>query len=152
MSRCIILRVTSDDDLGALCARATRRLIAAERPLLDQHDLSMWQYIVLSQLARAPAPTQLELARAISYDKTRLITLLDDLQAAGLISREPDPTDRRARLVSLTPQGARRQAAAQAAIRAMEERTLANLAPAARRQLRSSLVLLADSTEDPAPQ
>lgn len=144
--------MTSDDDLGALCARATRHLIAAERPLLDQHGLSMWQYIALSQLARAPAPTQLELARAISYDKTRLITLLDELQAAGLVSREPDPTDRRARLVSLTAKGAKRQAAAQAAIRAMEERKLANLPPAARRQLRSSLAVLADLTEDPTAQ
>jgi MarR family transcriptional regulator, organic hydroperoxide resistance regulator len=145
-------RVTSDDDLGALCARATRRLIAAERPLLDRHGLSMWQYIVLSQLARASAPTQLELARAIGYDKTRLITLLDELQAAGLISREPDPTDRRARLVSLTAKGARRQTAARAAIRAMEERKLGNLAPAVRRQLRAGLALLADHPEDPPPQ
>ena len=40
----------------------------------------MWAYIVLFKLAAAPAETQLELARSINYDKTRLIGLLDELE------------------------------------------------------------------------
>ncbi len=138
-----------EEDLGSLCAQATRRLIQAERPLLDQHGLSMWQYIVLSALARSPVRSQLELARAIRYDKTRLIALLDDLEAAGLVNRQPDPDDRRARLVSLTAEGARRHTAAHHAIRAMEDRQLAQLDPAARRLLRSSLAHLAGSDRPP---
>ena len=84
-----------EEDLGALFARVTRRLIDAERPLLAELGLSMWGYIALSHLAHAPAETQLALAQAISYDKTRLIGLLDELAADGLITRTPDPADRR---------------------------------------------------------
>jgi hypothetical protein len=43
-------------------------------------------------LARQPAGTQLALAEAIRYDKTRLIGLLDELERDGLITRKPDPT------------------------------------------------------------
>src|SRR3954452_3909854 len=101
-------------------ARITRRLIAAERPLLDAHGLTMWGYVVLNHLARGPAETQLALAAAIGHDKTRLIAVLDALESDGLITREPDPSDRRARLVQITPAGLRRHAAAVVDIRAME--------------------------------
>jgi DNA-binding MarR family transcriptional regulator len=115
----------SEDDLGALLARATRRLLDAERPLLAVRDLSMWDYVVLSRLAAAPAETQLSLAQAIGYDKSRLIGLLDELEGAGLLTREPDPKDRRAKVISLTAAGRTRQERARRDIRAMERRLLA---------------------------
>ena len=135
------------DDLGALFARITRRLVDAERPLLAAHELSMWSYIALSHLARSPTGTQLELARAIGHDKTRLITLLDELQTAGLITREPDPADRRARIVQLTTAGRERHAAARADIRAMEEQLLADLDAAERENLLAVLPRLATRPE-----
>ena len=114
-------------DLAAMVATLTDRLIAAERPILDDHGLSMWGYIVLSQLRRGRTPTQHVLAADIGYDKTRLIAVLDDLAELGLITRVPDPADRRARVVSLTPAGRERQATTQRAIHAMEDRLLAHL-------------------------
>ena len=108
------------EDLGALLARATRRLIDAERPLLDAHGLSMWAYVALTLLARGAAPTQLALAEEMGYDKTRLIKLLDGLEAEGLITRRPDPADRRAKVVDLTADGRARYAAVQGDIRRME--------------------------------
>ncbi|WP_410571211.1 MarR family winged helix-turn-helix transcriptional regulator [Amycolatopsis sp. cmx-4-61] len=137
--------MNEDDDLGALCAGAGRNLAEAERPVLDRYGLSMWQYVVLSALATEAAPSQLVLAQQIHYDKTRLIALLDKLEAAGLVAREPDPADRRARVVRLTPEGTRRHAAVRAAIREVEERKLAGLPPEARRVLRSALAHLANS-------
>jgi DNA-binding MarR family transcriptional regulator len=131
------------EDLGALFAHVTRLLVDAERPLLAAHGLSMWAYVVLSQLNRQPAGTQLALAQAIRYDKTRLIGLLDELERDGLIARTPDPHDRRARVVTLTDAGEARRAAAQADIRAMEEEFLADLAPAERARLRRTLAGLA---------
>lgn len=131
------------EDLGALFANVTRWLVEAERPLLAAHGLSMWAYIVLSQLNRQPAGTQLALAEAIRYDKTRLIGLLDELERDGLIARTPDPKDRRARVVTLTDAGQARRTAAQADIRAMEEEFLADLDPAERARLRQALAGLA---------
>lgn len=131
------------EDLAAMFARITRRLALAEQPLLDRRGLTMWEYIVLSHLARRPVETQLELARGIGYDKTRLIALLDRLQSQALIVREPDPADRRARNVRLTKAGARRQADAQRDIRAMEDEVLADLPSRERRALLAALPRLA---------
>ncbi|WP_410640339.1 MarR family winged helix-turn-helix transcriptional regulator [Amycolatopsis sp. lyj-346] len=137
--------MNEDDDLGALCAGAGRSLAEAERPVLERHGLSMWQYVVLSALAQGSAPSQLVLAQQIRYDKTRLIALLDALEAEGLVARAPDPADRRARVARLTPEGVRRHAAVRAAIREVEERKLAGVAPEARRVLRLALAQLANS-------
>lgn len=97
--------MNEDDDLAALCAGAGRALAEAEGPVLAEHGLSMWQYAVLATLARGSAASQLALAQQIHYDKTRLITLLDGLEAAGLVTRAPDPADRRGVLVQLTEAG-----------------------------------------------
>jgi DNA-binding MarR family transcriptional regulator len=131
------------EDLGAQFARITRRLIDAERPLLAEHGLSMWSYIALSDLVRRPARTQLALAQAIGHDKTRLIGLLDDLERQGLVTRTPDPADRRARIVDVTPDGRRRHADARASIRSMEEELLGDLSAAQRAGLRRTLSRLA---------
>jgi len=132
------------EDLGALFAQITRRLIDAERPLLAARGLSMWDYIVLSELARRPAGTQLALAEAIGYDKTRLIALLDDLEHRGLIERKPDPVDRRARTVQLTPRGDELRTSARNDIRAMEDGLLSKLSVAEQNTLRSVLPKLAE--------
>jgi len=87
---------------------------------------------VLSALRDEPMRTQAALARAIGADKTRIITVLDDLQQRGLIEREPDPADRRVHLLDLTDAGRRQHAAIRAEIRAEEKRLLARL-PAADR-------------------
>ncbi|NBH02093.1 MarR family transcriptional regulator [Amycolatopsis sp. SID8362] len=137
--------MNEDDDLGALCAWAGRRLAEAEQPVLAEHGLSMWQYVVLSALARGSAPSQLVLAQQIHYDKTRLIALLDGLVAEGLVSRDPDPADRRARVVRLTALGLRRHAAARDAIRAVEDGLLEGLDGKTRRALRSALAHLANA-------
>src|SRR3954453_16841254 len=131
------------EDLGASFAHITRWLVDAERPILAAHGLWMWAYLVLSQLKGQPAGTQLALAQAIRYDKTRLIGLLDQLEHDGLIARSPDPSDRRARVVTVTDAGKARHAAAQADIRAMEEEFLADFKPAERTRLREALAGLA---------
>ena len=123
-------------------ARITRRLVEAERPLLQAHGLSMWAYIVLSHLTREPADTQLALARAIRHDKTRLIGLLDELESQELITRTPDPNDRRARIVTLTAAGVARHAAAKADIRVMEDEFLSGLDQAEQARIRHTLVQL----------
>lgn len=120
-------------DLAAMLYPLVRALIAAEMPVLDRHRVSMWGYSVLSALDGNPARTQAALAQAINADKTRIIGTLDELQRAGLISREPDPADRRARLLSITPAGRKVRLAVQAEIQANENRILARFPTADRR-------------------
>jgi DNA-binding MarR family transcriptional regulator len=131
------------EDLGALFARITRRLIELERPILDAHGLTMWGYVALNHIAREPPSTQLALASAIGHDKTRLIAVLDGLEREGLITRGPDPADRRAKLVRITPLGLERHAAVVAEIRAMEAELLAPLDAPVRDALLTALARLA---------
>lgn len=126
-----------------------RALIAAELPVLARYGISMWGYVVLNALDGGPARTQAALAQAIGADKTRIIATLDELQQAGLITREPDPADRRARLLSITQDGQQTRLAAQTEIQANESRILSRL-PAADRQafLRAAQTLSALPLEE----
>jgi DNA-binding MarR family transcriptional regulator len=137
------MHVMANDDLGALFARVTRRLIDAERPLLDARGLSMWAYVALTHLVEGPAPTQIALAEQMGYDKTRLIAILDQLADEGLIERTPDPEDRRARIVQLTAAGRARHLQARADIRAMESKMLDGLGDPEQAMLREILGRLA---------
>src|SRR3954468_17239574 len=85
-------------DLAAMVVPLGRALMAAEQPVLNAHGLTMWAYAVLSHLDETPVRTQAELAEAIHADKTRIIAVLDDRESRGLLTRRPDPKDRRARL------------------------------------------------------
>jgi DNA-binding MarR family transcriptional regulator len=110
-----------------MLAPLIRELIAAERPVLEAHGLSMWGYSVLVALDRSAIRTQAALADAIGADKTRIIPTLDELQQNGFIERMSDPEDRRARLLAITKEGRRVKDATQAAIQRGEERWLSTL-------------------------
>jgi DNA-binding MarR family transcriptional regulator len=134
-----------DRDLGALLYALTRAVVAAEEPVLRAHGVEMWDYVILTRLACGAAPTQATLAAAVGRDKTRLIPLLDGLEARGLLRRTPDPDDRRNRIVALTPEGQALFARCRDGIRAMEEDLLAGLAPGDLPRLR---VLLGRAAEE----
>ena len=129
-------------DLAAMIVPLGRALTAAELPVLRSHGLSMWAYIVLLALNEEPVSTQAALAESIGADKTRIIGVLDGLQQAGLIRRDPDPADRRVHLLSLTPAGEALRAAAQADIQRQEDRLLARLPPGDRRGFIRALQVL----------
>ncbi|MBB6566328.1 MarR family transcriptional regulator [Kribbella sandramycini] len=119
-------------DLAAMLYPLMRVLIAAETPILAAHDVSMWGYAVLTALDETPVRTQAALAAAIGADKSRIIGTLDELQAAELIERTPDPDDRRVRLLSITAKGRRVRRAVRKGIRAYEDELLSSV-PAADR-------------------
>ena len=119
-------------DLAAMLQPVVRALIEAELPVLAAHGVTMWGYVVLNALQDAPESTQAALAEKIGADKTRIIATLDDLQAAGLITREPDPADRRARLLSITEAGGAVRRRVRSEIQRNEDRLLAELPPAER--------------------
>ena len=135
-------------DLAAMFAPLTRKLIAREEPVLLAHDISMWGYIVLTALVEQPVRTQAALAQAIRADKSRIISVLDELQARGLIQRQPDEVDRRVHLLSLTPAGDRLRRSVEAGIRRQEEQVLAVLPPADREAFLRSLKFLYNGRDE----
>jgi DNA-binding MarR family transcriptional regulator len=132
-------------DLGAAFAWLARAMIEAEGPVLRAHGVEMWDYAVLATLEGGPAPTQSELAAAVGRDKTRLIPILDRLEARGLLRRTPDPADRRNRVVALTAAGGELVASCRAGIREVEAELLADLEPADRATFVAVLDRLADA-------
>jgi len=135
-------------DLAAMFAPLTRTLIAREEPVLLAHDISMWGYIVLTALVEQPVRAQAVLAQAINADKSRIIGVLDELQERGLIHRQPDQTDRRVHLLSLTPAGDRLRRSVEAAIRRREDEVLAVLPPADREAFLRSLKVLYERRDE----
>jgi len=129
-------------DLAAMFVPLARALVAREEPALQACDISMWGYVVLTALAEQPVRTQAALAQAINADKSRIISVLDDLQERELIQRQPDTADRRVHLLSLTPAGDRLRRSVEAAIRDSEQDVLATLSPADRAAFLRSLKAL----------
>jgi DNA-binding MarR family transcriptional regulator len=68
--------------------------------------------------------------------------VLDDLQQRELIKRQPDASDRRVYLLSLTPAGDGLRRSVEAAIRDSEEEVLGTLPPAGREVFLRSLTAL----------
>ena len=125
-----------------------RILTNAEVPVLAQYDLTMWAYVVLINLDDEPVRTQAAFAESIGADKTRIIEVLDDLQSRGLITRDPDPADRRARLLGLTAKGRRLRDTAQRAIQRNEQRLLGLVPGAERDRFLRTLQRLAEAAPD----
>ncbi|GGD43438.1 MarR family winged helix-turn-helix transcriptional regulator [Sinisalibacter lacisalsi] len=68
-------------------------------------ELTPVQYAALATLAERPGLDQASLAADIAYDKVTIGGVIDRLAAKGLVDRRPSPTDRRAKALSLTPEG-----------------------------------------------
>lgn len=124
------------DDLSFLLARANALSLAAGNAALGHHGLRVRSYSVLALAAGPRQPTQRELAELLRLDPSQVVALVDDLQSRGLVTRQPDPSDRRANVVVATDDGrVACEAASIAAAAAQDEQLLNVLSPSERAQL-----------------
>jgi DNA-binding MarR family transcriptional regulator len=100
-------------------------------------------YQVLSAAGQGTVNSQLALAQHLGVDRTVMTYLLDDLEAAGLIERRPDPADRRARRVVATDDGTKLLVALDDRLGSVEAQLLAPLDEKERETFRSQIRLLA---------
>jgi DNA-binding MarR family transcriptional regulator len=116
------------DALGLLLRRGTRahlyQRLTAGLPV-DEPG-----YPVLSGLARTGPCSAAELAVEIGLDRSGVTRRASQLEAAGLLRREPDPADRRATLLVLTQAGERTVAELRGRLAELIERSLADWPPA----------------------
>ncbi len=68
-----------------------------------QFGITRAQWVVLVRLDRSEGLKQSELAEVLDLQPISLTRLLDKLSECGLIERRPDPVDRRAKRLFLTP-------------------------------------------------
>lgn len=74
------------------------------REVTQALGLSFGRTRALRRLARRPLSMG-ELAAALGIDPPNATGVVDDLESVGLVQRQPHPSDRRAKLVALTPEG-----------------------------------------------
>jgi DNA-binding MarR family transcriptional regulator len=134
-----------------------QRAAAALRPRLDDtHERSGLQgesFDVLASLRRSGRPYQLsptQLYREMMLTSGAMTNRIDRLEEAGLVSRRPDPLDRRGTLVRLTAKGKALIDAATPEHVANEERLLAGLSAREQLQLADLLRKLLLSLGDAA--
>jgi DNA-binding MarR family transcriptional regulator len=110
-----------------LLGRAAARGRALVAEALAEEGLRMWHHVVLSAVRDLAPVAQADLGRGVGLDPKDVVGILNDLQSAGLVVREPDPRDRRKNAVSLTGEGARLLKRCERAARAANDELLAPL-------------------------
>src|SRR4051812_43768024 len=126
--------------LALLGHEAMRRLRAAH----TAHNLKPRQFQILGLLHDHGGLAQRELVQTMGVDPSILVTLLNPLEADGLVTRERDSDDRRRHLVTLTPAGERQLASASSAQKDTEDELFASLDDEQREHLRALLLVLRD--------
>ncbi len=91
--------------------RATRAIQAAAEPRIAAAGLTMTQLGVLEALHHKGPLTQRALIRKVLTSPGNMTAVVDKLEAAGLVVRQPCPEDRRSVYVVLTREGATQIAA-----------------------------------------
>ncbi len=94
--------------LIARLARLSIFIEAFQQDTLQRFDLMPSDYEVLAALRRVGPPYELapnELYTALERSSGGMTKMLKRLEAMGLVEREPDPSDRRGKLVRLTEEG-----------------------------------------------
>ena len=119
-------------NLGWLLAQASHVLVTEMTAAFAEMGVSPRGHCVLSTAATGEL-TQKELADLIGLDKTTMVVTIDELEAAGLAERVPSPTDRRARIISVTNAGRKAIAKGDRIVAEIQEDVLATL-PAGRRE------------------
>ncbi|MHB9861163.1 MarR family winged helix-turn-helix transcriptional regulator [Streptomyces sp. YIM S03343] len=95
------------DALGILLRRTTRVQLHKKLTEGMGEAVDELTYPVLSALARTGPRSAAELAPDVGLDRSGVTRRASRLEAAGLVRREPDLSDRRAHLLVLTEQGER---------------------------------------------
>jgi DNA-binding MarR family transcriptional regulator len=98
-------------ELGFLLRMAHRRAARAFGEALEPIAIEGRHFGVLMTLERLGPLIQSRLITELHSDKSAMVRTVDDLEAHGLVTREPVPGDRRARTVTLTDLGRQRLAA-----------------------------------------
>jgi DNA-binding MarR family transcriptional regulator len=141
-----------DLNLGLLLFIPYRFLEAAVLDTLKAHghDLPLNQARVFQRIA-SNGSRLAELAEAAQLSKQTVGSIVDQLEAAGYVRRDPDPTDARARLVTVTEKGRELVSISLPVVREIEAAWTARLGRARIRQLRQMLSELREITDPYRP-
>ncbi|AYY12328.1 MarR family transcriptional regulator [Actinobacteria bacterium YIM 96077] len=136
-----------ESDLGWALGRIFRSYVKTFDAVLDDVPGGPRGYQVLAAATHGSPPSQLALAQHLGIDRTVMTYLIDDLVTAGLVERRPDTTDRRARRIVATEQGAQLLHTLERELASAEEHLLAPLGDDERGALRALLRRIAEHVQ-----
>src|SRR5919112_2925857 len=96
---------STEETIGLLLVDASRLLrLKIDRALEDAGlGLTAGEARTLAYVSLYPASRQTTLAAQMNVEPMTLVTFLDKLESRGLVVREPDPADRRPKIIQLAP-------------------------------------------------
>lgn len=86
-------------------SRATNTVTKNIRSTIEHHSLTISQFGVLELLLHLGPQTQKTISDKLLISGGNMVTVLDNLERAGLVKRQPNPGDRRSYLVCLEQKG-----------------------------------------------
>ena len=92
-------------------------------------DMTSVQFAALDAIVQQPGIDQASLAATIGFDRATIGGVIDRLERKGLVQRVVSTQDRRARQLSLTPDGGQLLLASRPVVEALQADILAPLTP-----------------------
>ncbi len=129
---------------GHLIRRAHQIAVSIFMDECGALDLTPVQYAALVAIRDRPGQDATRLSGLVAFDRSTLGNVLERLEGKGLIRRVQSPEDRRLKILHVTEAGLEIIARAAPGVQRTQERILAPLAPADRRQF---IALLAQLVE-----
>ena len=120
---------------GQLLFRLWRASHARAAHALGSVGLTPALFALLNVIGAREGAIQQELGAAMGIDRSTMVSLIDELESAGLAKRRPSATDRRAREIAITPKGRRLLQRSRRMISETEGEVLAGLTAAERSEL-----------------
>ncbi|HEX6584946.1 MAG TPA: MarR family transcriptional regulator [Thermoleophilaceae bacterium] len=112
---------------GQLLFRLWRTAHARAADVLASVGLTPALFGLLNVIGAREGAIQQQLGSAIGIDRSTMVSLIDQLESAGLAKRRPSATDRRAREIAITPKGRRLLQRSRRMISDTEDEVLAGL-------------------------
>lgn len=145
----------SEPDLSYLLDHTSHVLRTRMAAALAELGLTSRMHCVLVH-ALEEERTQIQLAEIGDMDKTTMVVTVDALEEAELAERRPSSTDRRARIIAVTPRGAELARRSQEVVDRVHRETLAHLGDDEAKALLGALNALVDGplgtpVESPQP-
>jgi DNA-binding MarR family transcriptional regulator len=125
--------------VGQLFFRLWRAAHVRATDVLGSVGLTPALFALLNVIAAREGAIQQELGSALGIDRSTMVSLIDQLESAGLAKRRPSATDRRAREIAITPTGRRLLQRSRRMISETEDELLAGLTAEERSQLERML-------------
>ena len=139
--------------LSYAVAQLQQLVLASVNEVASQYNLTALQFTTLSVLNHNGAPlSNSQLARRSFMTAQSMHEVINRLEDAGLIKRNPHPNHRRKRPASLTPKGRRVLAACEAGVAEFEARMLVGFSRAERTKFLAMLKLAVRNLRGGAPE